>query len=74
MIYKQCTETEGETSMMSKMVAALRGMADVAARNRVYRRTEKELSSLTNRELADIGISRGDISRIARQHAGSRHV
>lgn len=74
MIYKQCTETEGETSMMGKMVAALRGMADVAARNRSYRRIEKELSSLTNRELADIGISRWDIPRIARQHVGARHV
>lgn len=74
MIYKQCTETEGGKSMMGKMVAALRGMADVAARNRAYRKTEKELSSLTNRELADIGISRWDIPRIARQQAGARHV
>lgn len=74
MIYKQCTETEGETSMIGKMMAAMRGMADVAARNRTCRRTEKELSSLTNRELADIGISRWDIPRIARQHARSSHV
>lgn len=30
-----------------------------------YRNTVRELSALTNRELADIGISRCDIHRIA---------
>lgn len=34
--------------------------------NRV-RRTQNELSSLTNRELADLGITRGDIPRVARR-------
>ena len=34
-----------------------------------YRRTVAELSSLTNHELADIGISRGQIEDIAREHA-----
>lgn len=31
-----------------------------------YNRTVTELSSLSNRDLADLGISRADISRIAR--------
>ncbi|MEM7288793.1 MAG: DUF1127 domain-containing protein [Pseudomonadota bacterium] len=31
-----------------------------------YRRTVNELSSLTNRELDDLGISRGDIPHVAR--------
>ena len=31
---------------------------------RNYRRTVAELNSLTNRELDDLGISRGDIDRI----------
>jgi uncharacterized protein YjiS (DUF1127 family) len=31
-----------------------------------YRRTFSELSRLSNRELADLGISRHDIPRIAR--------
>lgn len=30
-----------------------------------YRQTVSELSSLSNRDLADLGISRGDIRRIA---------
>ena len=32
-----------------------------------YSRTVSELSSLSNRELADLGIMRSDISRIARE-------
>ena len=35
----------------------------------VYRRTVRELQGLTNRELADLGISRSDIIRIARDAA-----
>ncbi len=33
---------------------------------RNYRRTVNELNSLTNRELNDLGINRGDIPFIAR--------
>ena len=33
---------------------------------KVYRHTVKELASLSNRELSDIGIARADISTIAR--------
>ncbi len=33
---------------------------------RNYRRTVNELSSLSNRELDDLGINRGDISAVAR--------
>lgn len=33
---------------------------------RNYRRTVSELSSLSNRELDDLGINRGDISFVAR--------
>ena len=32
-----------------------------------YSRTVSELESLSNRELADLGIARGDIGRIARE-------
>lgn len=34
---------------------------------RAYRRTVTELSALSNRELDDLGISRGDIPYIARR-------
>jgi uncharacterized protein YjiS (DUF1127 family) len=34
-----------------------------------YNRTVSELQSLTNRELADLGIARSDIMRVAREAA-----
>lgn len=34
-----------------------------------YRRTVRELSTLTTRELADIGVQRHDIPRLAREVA-----
>jgi uncharacterized protein YjiS (DUF1127 family) len=34
-----------------------------------YNRTVTELQALTNRELADLGIARADINRVAREAA-----
>ena len=34
---------------------------------RRYRTTVRELQNLTSRELQDLGLSRGDIHRVARQ-------
>jgi uncharacterized protein YjiS (DUF1127 family) len=34
-----------------------------------YQQTVRELNALGNRELNDLGINRGDIQRVARQHA-----
>ena len=34
-----------------------------------YQQTVRELNALGNRELNDLGITRGDIERIARDHA-----
>lgn len=34
-----------------------------------YQQTVRELNALGNRELDDLGINRGDIQRIARDHA-----
>jgi len=34
-----------------------------------YNRTVTELQALTNRELADLGIARADITRVAREAA-----
>lgn len=39
------------------------------ARHRVYRRTVSELSALSNRELADLGLHRSMIRRVAMQAA-----
>lgn len=39
------------------------------ARRRVYNRTLEELRGLTDRELADLGISRFSIAQVAREAA-----
>lgn len=37
----------------------------------LYQQTVRELNSLDNRSLNDLGIVRSDINRIARDHANS---
>jgi len=50
--------------------AALRARLDAAIRRRVeYARTLDELSQLTDRELNDLGFSRCDLRRVAREAA-----
>ena len=39
------------------------------ARDASYRRTVRELSALSNRDLADLGISRGEIKYLAHEAA-----
>lgn len=43
-------------------------------KNNSYRHTYRELNNLTNKELADIGISRWDIHRLATEHAEKSHA
>lgn len=54
------------------LVARLRSFVARAhsnwAMSREYKRTYAQLSRLTNRELADIGVRRCDIADIAHQH------
>ena len=50
-----------------------RNLAASWAWYRDYRHTESELSSLTDKELADIGISRWDIPSIAMESANAKN-
>jgi len=36
-----------------------------------YQQTVRELNALDNRQLTDLGITRSDITRIARDHAST---
>jgi uncharacterized protein YjiS (DUF1127 family) len=47
------------------MKTLVKSIATKIAKYNRYRRTVIELSNLTNRDLADIGISRCDIPRVA---------
>lgn len=57
----------------SGLIAFVHHLSDRAAdrrkQNAVYTRTLNELSALSNRELADIGLHRCEISRIAAEAA-----
>ncbi|MEL7098574.1 MAG: DUF1127 domain-containing protein [Pseudomonadota bacterium] len=63
-------KTEGLTE---RVLAAVARLADAArarhARRRVYRATYAELAGLKNRDLADLGLTRAEIPRIAREAA-----
>lgn len=44
------------------------GIRNTLRRWGAYQQTVRELNALDNRSLADLGISRYDIDRIAREH------
>jgi uncharacterized protein YjiS (DUF1127 family) len=45
------------------------GIRQTLKRWAAYQQTVRELNALDNRQLSDLGISRADIQRIARDHA-----
>lgn len=68
-------QMQGEALIPARLRAAisvLRELREWRARTAMMRRTYRELSRLSDRELADIGISRWQIADIARRSAGDR--
>lgn len=64
------TETYAASGSLSQRIAAFRaGLADRAAKYRLYRRTQDELAMLSDRDLADLGIARGMINEVATEAA-----
>jgi uncharacterized protein YjiS (DUF1127 family) len=63
-------ETYAASGTLFQRIATFRaGLADRAAKYRLYRRTQDELAMLSDRDLADLGIARGMINDIASQAA-----
>lgn len=60
------TQFHGFSGWLAEMTSEF---AERMARRRVYRDTVNELSSLSNRELADLGINRSMIRRLAQEAA-----
>lgn len=58
-----------DAGLLARAETLLLAGAQYLRRQRVYSRTRVELSALTDRELADLGISRFDIARVAREAA-----
>ena len=57
------------TRFLGTTASLLNTLAERRARRRVFNATRDELMSLSNRELADLGLYRADIARVAREAA-----
>lgn len=58
-----------ESGIRAKLSSVIARIQDNRARAAVYRQTIRELNALTARDLADLGIHRSMISRIAHEAA-----
>jgi len=73
MAFYSIKNTGGIETVFDRAVEFLKHERDMlgaaTARRRIYHRTISELAPLSDRDLADIGISRGDIRHIAMEEA-----
>jgi uncharacterized protein YjiS (DUF1127 family) len=58
-----------DAGLLARAEMLLQSGAQALRRHRIYSRTLAELSALSDRELADLGMSRFDIRRVAREAA-----
>lgn len=58
-----------QTSASDRISGFFASISAMLARRRIYDRTIRELSQLTDRELSDLGIARSLIGEIARESA-----
>ena len=62
------------TRAVELIIDAIKSVYNARIEHKAIRETEKALSALSNKDLADIGISRGEIYDIARAKATIEHV
>lgn len=63
------TNTSTAALVSGRIAAFFADLAERAEKHRVYRTTYNELSALSSRELADLGINRSTIKSIAYEAA-----
>ncbi len=68
MAYSNSTRT-AHGSFADRLAAVRQTIRAALTRRSIYNQTWRELNGLSDRELADLGIHRADIARIARQAA-----
>ena len=61
--------TNVNSSLVSRVLAATAVITTVLRQRQVYLSTQRELNSLSNRDLSDLGIHRSMIAEIAREAA-----
>jgi len=62
------------TRAVELIIEVLKSLYNARIERKAIRETEKALSNLSDYDLADIGISRGDIYEIARYKSSIEHV
>lgn len=68
-VIAQAHGTAAELGLRGRLLAAIQRVQENRARHAIYRQTIAELNALTERDLADLGISRSMITRIAHEAA-----
>lgn len=68
MAYLTTTSATGST-FGERATAAFQNLAASYKQYRLYRETYDELSALSNRELADLGLNRSNLNQVARESA-----
>ncbi len=66
------TTTAANTGLVERLLAFSPAIAEAMRKRRLYTQTIHELNQLTDRELADLGISRLAIADVARDAAFGR--
>jgi len=69
MAYVNFTARAANVSLADRFSGLLAQVKVMIARRAVYNQTVRELNVLTDRELADLGLSRFDITTVAREAA-----
>lgn len=69
MAYATEINSNAQGDLGNRFSALFTELRNRIARRRIYRQTFRELSTLTSRELADLGLSRSEIRRVAYQAA-----
>lgn len=68
-VFAQAHGSPATTGLRGRLLAAMQRMQENRARRAVYNQTLRELNSLTERDLNDLGISRSMITRVAHEAA-----
>lgn len=69
MAYATENSSRAQSALASRIDGFLIDIRARLARRRVFRQTVNELASLSDRELADLGLNRTEIRRVAYQAA-----
>ncbi|CUH76252.1 DUF1127 domain-containing protein [Tropicibacter naphthalenivorans] len=69
MAYATDISINAQGGLAARVAAAIATLRGNMARRKVFKETLRELNALSNRELADLGMGRSEIRRVAYQAA-----